>query len=134
MSPSGDLFEDIEGWGGPDEGARIGRDNQRTVNLGVYQGESRLVRDNIPLVSFNVAVPRAPAGNEAIDVRLAYDTSGLLEVEATVVSSGCKASLVVEGNPGELSREEIRARHLVKERVGVRQNGHAAYQTRQVCG
>jgi hypothetical protein len=30
LSPSGDLFEDIEGWGGPDEGARIGDGDEAT--------------------------------------------------------------------------------------------------------
>jgi molecular chaperone HscC len=86
------------------------RDNEPNVHLAIYQGESRLVRDNIFLGSFKVRVPRAPAGQQAINVRFTYDTSGLLEVEATVVATGLKESLIVESNPGVLSRDEITKR------------------------
>lgn len=92
------------------QAVRTARNNQPNVHLAIYQGESRLVRDNIPLGLFKVRVPRAPAGQQAINVRFTYDTSGLLEVEATVVSTGRKESLVIESNPGVLSREEITKR------------------------
>ena len=82
-------------------------DNQTQVNLRVYQGESRLVRDNVLLGQLNVMVPPRPAGQEGIDVRFSYDTSGLLEVDATVLSQKKSQRLVIEGNPGVLTREEI---------------------------
>ena len=40
-------------------------------------------------------------------MRFTYDLDGLLEVEVTVVSTGQKERLVIEGNPGVLTREEI---------------------------
>jgi molecular chaperone HscC len=84
--------------------------NQRIIALSVYQGEARLVKDNILLGELKVRVPPAPAGNASIDVRFTYDTSGLLEVEATVKGTGRAFSLVIEGNPGVLSSEEIQKR------------------------
>jgi molecular chaperone HscC len=85
-------------------------DNQRSIQLSVYQGEARLVKDNILLGELTVRVPPAPAGEASVAVRFTYDTSGLLEVEATVASTNRTFSLVIEGNPGVLSPDEIKKR------------------------
>jgi molecular chaperone HscC len=82
-------------------------DNQQALRLRIYQGESRLVRDNALLGEISVTVPRGPAGQEQVDVRLTYDTSGLLEVDVTVLSTRLHDTLIIEGNPGVLSKEEI---------------------------
>jgi molecular chaperone HscC len=52
---------------------------------------------------------KATAGQQAIDVRFTYDINGILEVEVTVVSTGIKRSVVIEKNPGHMSKEEITA-------------------------
>ena len=85
-------------------------DGQREVTLRVFQGEARMVNDNIEIGHLSVSTPAAPAGKENIDVRFTYDVSGLLEVEVLVESTGQIAQLIIEGNPGILSREEIDAR------------------------
>lgn len=85
-------------------------DRQKSVQIAVYQGESRLVKENLRLGQFDVGVPPGPAGAEMIDVRLTVDTSGLLEVEAQVVSTGVVQRLVIESEKGALSPEEIEAR------------------------
>jgi molecular chaperone HscC len=86
------------------------QDNQTRVILRVYQGESRMVRDNVLLGEIPVGVPPGPAGKESIDVRFSYDTSGLLEVDATVLSIGRTDNVLIEGNPGVLSAKEIAER------------------------
>jgi molecular chaperone HscC len=85
-------------------------DNQQILRLRIYQGESRLVRDNALLGEIKVSVPRAPAGEEQVDVRFTYDNSGLLEVDVTVLSTKMRESLIIEGNPGVLSKDEIQQR------------------------
>ncbi len=85
-------------------------DDQKAVSLRVYQGEARLVKDNIALGQLSVAVPQNPAGAEQVEVRFTYDSSGLLEVEALVASTGHRDRLVIEGNPGLLGKEEIARR------------------------
>ncbi len=85
-------------------------DNQTAISLQVYQGEALMVKDNILLGKMSVRCPPAPEGKVQIDVRFTYDTSGLLEVEATVLNTGVTERLLIEGNPGSLSREEIEAR------------------------
>jgi molecular chaperone HscC len=85
-------------------------DRQTEVEMGIFQGEARLIKDNIFLGRIKVKVPRKKRGEEHIDVRFTYDINGLLEVEATVVSTGLKSRIVIEETPGVLSPEEIEKR------------------------
>lgn len=62
-------------------------DNQTKVLIDVYQGESRLVKNNVYLGELEVAVPKAKKGEVPIDIRYSYDMNGLLEVDVTVRGS-----------------------------------------------
>jgi len=86
------------------------QDFQQQITLNIFQGEARLVKDNIKLGELSLDVPRGRKGEESIDVRFTYDVSGLLEVEAKVVSTGVGKNVVIEGNPGVLSDKEIAER------------------------
>nr|WP_299425072.1 molecular chaperone HscC [Sphingomonas bacterium] len=59
-------------------------DNQPSIKLGIYQGESREVSNNVELGGIEIEVPRRPAGQVGVDCRFTYDTSGLLEVDVTI--------------------------------------------------
>ncbi len=85
-------------------------DYQAKLQLKVYQGEGRLVKDNIYLGELDVPIPRDKAGKQSVDVRFTYDTSGLLEVEAKAISTGLVRSLVIENQPGVLDADQIAAR------------------------
>ena len=85
-------------------------DYQRHMAIRVFQGESRLVKDNVLLGELEISLPAAAAGKEAVDVRFTYDTNGLLEVDATNLSTGRRDTLVIEGNPGVLQPDEIKRR------------------------
>ena len=86
------------------------RDNDTRIRMDVYQGEAHLVSDNIHLGDLTVSCPPGPAGSNCLDVRFSYVQSGLIEVEATVLSTGVREAKVIEGNPGVLSPREIAAR------------------------
>lgn len=85
-------------------------DGQRRIEIEVFQGEARMVRDNIRLGQLDVPVPRGKRGEQSLDVRFTYDNSGILEVEVVVVSTGAVHQLVIEGNPGVLTAEQIAGR------------------------
>lgn len=85
-------------------------DNQSQIRVHIYQGESRLVQNNIKLGEMLVDVPPDKAGEQSIDVRFTYDINGILEVEVTVCSTGVKKRVVIEKNPGKLTPEEIESR------------------------
>jgi len=86
------------------------QDGQKEINIKIFQGESRLTKNNIKLGEFYVHVPPAPAGEQVIDVRYTYDINGILEVEAVVIETGIKKSIVIEDSPGSMSKEEIEKR------------------------
>jgi molecular chaperone HscC len=82
-------------------------DNQTQVRIGIYQGESRLVKNNIFLGELVIAVPSAPAGKEQVSVRYSYDMNGILEVDVTVLSTGATHQKVIINSSKELSAQEL---------------------------
>ncbi|MDC7225099.1 MAG: molecular chaperone HscC [Spirochaetales bacterium] len=86
------------------------QDNQSRIKVEIYQGEHRLVKDNIKLGSIEVSLPPSEAGKIPIELRYTYDINGLLEVEVQIKKTGLKKTLIIEENPGVLSRWEIEER------------------------
>ena len=81
--------------------------NQTAVNVHLYQGECRRVKDNLLLGEFSVdGIPRGPAG-QGVDIRFTYDLNGVLEVEATVVATKRKVTHLVTRYAKGLSEHEI---------------------------
>jgi len=83
--------------------------NQKHLQMEIYQGESRLVKNNIKLGEISVKVPKAKAGEERVELRFSYDINGLLDVDAHVPSTGEKKQITINNAPGELSDKEIQA-------------------------
>lgn len=86
------------------------RDNQDKVRVRVLQGESRFARNNLYLGELSVDVPKAPKGQESVDVTYTYDINSLLEVEVTVVSTGIKQKMIIKGQDNQMTEEEIAKR------------------------
>ncbi|WP_338849776.1 molecular chaperone HscC [Massilia sp. W12] len=86
------------------------RDFQRELNVAIYQGESRLVKDNVYLGKIDFPVPQKKAGEISIDIRFTYDISGVLEVEATVKETNEKYKVLITENAGVMSQEEMEKR------------------------
>lgn len=85
------------------------QDNQAHVEFGIYQGEARLVRDNVRIGSLRVPVPRGHKG-QPIECRFSYDINGLLEVDAHVPMNGYRAQLVITDPEETVSAAEIAKR------------------------
>jgi molecular chaperone HscC len=82
---------------------------QKMVDIKIYQGESFSLDKNVFLGLITIDLP--PSLNvQAIDIRFTYDINGLLEVETTILETGQKKNLIIEGNPGVLSEEQINER------------------------
>ncbi|WP_298212668.1 molecular chaperone HscC [Acidovorax sp.] len=81
--------------------------SQVFIDLRIFQGESRMVRDNIYLGDLRVELPGLSPEESTVDVRFTYDVNGLLQVEAKVLKTHKTFSVVIEGNPGLLTEEEI---------------------------
>ena len=81
--------------------------NQTEISVGIYQGESRLVKNNIYLGELSIKVPKAPAGKETITVRYSYDMNGLLEVDVTVDSTGKSHQKTIVNSASSLTDKDI---------------------------
>jgi len=86
------------------------RDNQEQVVVPIYQGESRMVNDNILLGELSVPIPKRKAGEVSLDIRFTYDVNGILEVEAKVLGTDEVRKLVILESPGVMTQEQIQQR------------------------
>jgi molecular chaperone HscC len=77
------------------------RDGQTQVEFPVYQGESRLVAENVKLGTVVAPVPARRAGTVEVRCRFSYDASGLLEVDVTVPETGATKQLVIVDDEAE---------------------------------
>lgn len=87
-------------------------DFQKELTVRVYQGEARMVSDNIFLGTLNFPIASKKAGEVSADVRFTYDVSGVLEAEITVLPSQEKHKLVITENAGVMTPAEIEQRLL----------------------
>jgi molecular chaperone HscC len=86
------------------------QENQFALQINVYQGEARMAADNIKLGELRVPLAGGARLDNGVDVRFTYDVNGLLQVEATPVGTQRPVSLVIEGNPGLLTEQQIAER------------------------
>jgi molecular chaperone HscC len=76
------------------------RDGQNSVAFNIFQGESRLAKENIPLGRVDIPVPPAPGGEVDVNVRFTYDINGMLEVDVEVPRTGERRELVIVDEEG----------------------------------
>ncbi len=83
---------------------------QDQLKIKVFQGESRLVKDNQYIGELTMKGMRQRSGKPdsgLVEVRFSYDMNGILEVEVTSKASGKKISKVFEDRPGSMTKKEI---------------------------
>jgi molecular chaperone DnaK len=91
-------------------------ENQKAVEIEVFQGENAIARENVPLGEFRVeGLPPRPAGQIQLEVHFDFDHNGILTVTATEKGKGQQTSLVV--NDAETSR--LSSHELTKARSGI---------------
>lgn len=72
-------------------------DDQTTVQVEVYQGEQKWVRDNHFINEFLLeGLPEGPAGSESVEVTFRYNLNGILEVTAKSVSTDKQVTVTME--------------------------------------
>ncbi len=87
------------------------RDEQKRLQLEVYQGESPLVAHNIKLGELLLDLPLGvPQEQRAVRVRFTYDINGVLQVEASLARDQVTHELIVQQHDGVLEPQDIRRR------------------------
>ncbi|KAJ4812773.1 Heat shock protein 70 [Rhynchospora pubera] len=83
-------------------------DNQTSMSLPIYEGESANTKHNNLLGKFTIdGIDPAPKGVGEVDVCFDIDADGILTVSAQVKSSGHKEHIVISKQNGDLTTEEI---------------------------
>ena len=90
--------------------------NQRSISVNVYQGESLNVEDNIYLGSVEIELPLHMERKEPIELRMTYDINGILDIEATILSTGKVTHSCIIKN-FDLSDEDIQKKKEELEKV-----------------
>lgn len=82
-------------------------ENQPHVKFDIYQGEARLVSENVKIGDLQIPMRAGPAGQQ-VDVRFTYDINGLLNVDVHVPAREERWQLVItdkdETDSAELER------------------------------
>ncbi|WP_455539146.1 Hsp70 family protein [Terrisporobacter sp.] len=72
-------------------------DNQDEVRIEVFEGNEEMAEDNTKIGDFILkGVPRGKAGDESIDVQFDYDLNGILQVKATIISTGKSINKIID--------------------------------------
>lgn len=88
-------------------------DNQPAVDIGVYQGERSMARDNKLLGHFKLeGIKPARRGTPRIEVTFNIDANGIVSVKAKDMDTNKEQSITISGSSG-LSKDEIEK--MVKE-------------------
>ena len=109
------LFSPIIERNTPIPASRVGyyqtiADNQRQLEVQIYQGEAREVQANVKLGSLRVPLPAGKAGEIGVEIRFSYDTSGLLEVDVNVPQAGTQRNLVIVDDDEAPNAAEVATR------------------------
>lgn len=83
------------------------REDQNTIELQIYQGESRYVDNNLSLGQLKVTFPKG-VDQRFVDVRFTYDVNGILEILAES-AHGETQRLVIQQTPGKMSDDAVEA-------------------------
>jgi molecular chaperone DnaK len=95
------------------------RDNQTTVKIQAFQGESRNAAENELLGEFNLSGLRlAPRGEVKVDVTFDIDTDGIVSVSARDQASGKEERIRISVSGG-LSAEELKAAQSDNQKVSI---------------
>jgi molecular chaperone DnaK len=82
-------------------------DDQRSVEIKVFQGERPLASDNVALGDFMLTgIPPAPRGTPQVEVSFDIDANGIMNVSAKDMATGKKQGITITAS-NKLSKEEI---------------------------
>lgn len=85
-------------------------DDQSKITISVLQGESRFAANNLYLGELTIEVPKNKAGKESVDVTYTYDINSILQVEATIISTGETKKQIIKGKDTDMTEQEINER------------------------
>ena len=90
-------------------------DYQTEVKVAIYQGENRIVNNNLLIDELSIVVPPNKAGMENIEVTFTYDINSLLEVIVKSKTTNEEVRRIIRSSTCDISDEEAMARFAALE-------------------
>ena len=82
---------------------------QKQVSIDVYQGESRLIENNIKIAEYILDVPNPSKEPQELEIRYTYDVNGILEVQVKFEKSNNLFTQIIKESCGNMSDNDIAA-------------------------
>ena len=83
-------------------------DNQSSVFIQIFEGESQYTKDNNQLGSFNLeGIPPMPKGQPQIEVTFDIDANSILNITAEEKSTGKSNKIVITNDKARLGKEDL---------------------------
>lgn len=96
-------------------------DFQNTMLLEIYQGENPLATKNEHICNFEIdGIPEREAGKESVRVSFMYDDNGIINIKATILSTGKQIKKTIKheskGNQGQTQQSKTKVdRHFTSD-------------------
>lgn len=84
--------------------------NQKEMRIEIYQGESRLIENNLKIGFLEIKLPSHMSEYQSVDVRFTYDKSGLLEVIVTTEDKKTQKLVIENNSMGSMTESDIQER------------------------
>ena len=114
-------------------------DNQSSVFIQIFEGESQFTKDNNQLGSFILeGIPPMPRGQPPIEVIFDIDANSILNITAKEKSTGKSNKIVITNDKGRLGKDDFdriikEAQKFEYEDNKIRENKKAKKQCEQYC-
>ncbi len=82
---------------------------QENVRIVVYQGESRLIENNIKIAEYNLNIPKPTKEPQEIEIRYTYDVNGILEIQLKFEHSEDVYTKIIKESCGDMNETDISA-------------------------
>jgi len=82
---------------------------QKQIRIDVYQGESRLLENNIKIAEYMLDIPNPSKEMQKVEIRYTYDVNGILEVQVKFEKSENLFTKVIKESCGNMSDDDISA-------------------------
>ena len=83
-------------------------DNENEINIKIYEGERKLVKDNFLIGNFLLkGIEKAKKGVPVIEITFSVDVNGIINVSAKDIRSESESTITIDNSVNKLSKDQL---------------------------